>query len=162
MDVVARQVAREGQPVGDRDVAGDVLQAVHREVGLVGEQRMVDLLDEGALAAELGQIAHPPVASGGDLDQLGAQGRVECFQGGGDLLSLVHSHRTGAGGDPDRARHSGEPYDSAAGGEDQPAGPVHQCDLEAADVEEAQQVGAAVELAGSVMRRRTQSTGCGE
>ena len=182
VDVLARQVPGEGQAVGDGDVAGDVLEAVHREVGLLGEQRAVDLLDERALAAELGQVAHPPVAGGGDLDQFGADGRVECL-----CRAARRPARPGARPSGWSGWRSGScatwrlPYDSSSGGQDKPAGPVHQCDLESglggdlgeksihsrlvvvgpgrlweqvvtdvetAEIEVAQQVGAAVELAG--------------
>jgi predicted O-methyltransferase YrrM len=75
VDVFTVQVGGERQALGDRHVAGDVLQTVHRDVDLVVEQRTVDLTDERALATGSGQRSQPPVTVGGDGDQLAGHGQ---------------------------------------------------------------------------------------
>lgn len=58
-------------PHGQGAVGGDVLDAVDGQVRLPCEQGGVDLLGEGALAFDLGEIAQPLVARGPDGNDLG-------------------------------------------------------------------------------------------
>src|SRR5690606_17364139 len=63
--------AGEHEPL--RQLAGEVLRRVDREVGLAGEQRLLDLLDEARLVAGRGgrgRAARPLVAGGTDDDEL--------------------------------------------------------------------------------------------
>jgi hypothetical protein len=89
MDVLPVQVRGEREAFGSGYVAGDVLEAVHREVDPTVEQDTVDLADEGTLAAERGQVAHPLIPGGGDLDEFGRDHGVLGFERSGDLLGLV-------------------------------------------------------------------------
>jgi len=95
VDVLAVEVCGERQAVGDRYVAGDVLQAVHREVDLTGQQRPVDLPDERALATRGGQRPHPLIAMSGDRDQL-----ARCGQHRSHPTRLRQRHWASPGADP--------------------------------------------------------------
>jgi predicted O-methyltransferase YrrM len=75
VDVLPVQMGGERQILGNRHVTGDVLQAVHRDVDLIVEQRTVDLADERALAAGSVQRPQPPVTVGGDGDQCARHGQ---------------------------------------------------------------------------------------
>src|SRR5918998_2714620 len=107
-DVLPRQVRRENEAFGVGHVAGDVFEAVHRNVNPTIEQGAIDLADKGALTAERSQVTHPLVPGGGDLDEFGADRGIPCFERSGDLPGLMQGHRAAPGTDPDRtgARHN--------------------------------------------------------
>jgi hypothetical protein len=92
-DVVAGQVAGEHRAGRDWPVAGDVLHAVHREIGPPLEQRLVDLAGERALAAERGQCALPPVTAGRDRENLDLDVRGDRGELGSDPFDLGQGHR---------------------------------------------------------------------
>ena len=55
--VVARQHAGDLQPLGQPSL--DILQRMHGEVDMAVDQRLIDLLGEQALAADLGKRGDP-------------------------------------------------------------------------------------------------------
>jgi hypothetical protein len=71
-DIERRSPARDcGQPDAFGRLRGQVLQAVHRDVDLVVQERLLDLLGENADRAQLiDALAGEPVAGGADLDEL--------------------------------------------------------------------------------------------
>jgi hypothetical protein len=105
-DVVAPQEGGEDGAGRQRAVGGHVLDAVHGQVGLAGQQCRVDLLGERPLAAEPGQVAHPAVAGGGDGHDLRTDLRPQRGQFGANPLHLGQGHGRGTGDDTDQLRGS--------------------------------------------------------
>lgn len=91
--VLTRQVRGEGRALGQGDIAGDVLHAVHRDVDLAQEQVPVDLLQERTLAAQLGQVTLPAVAGGLDAGKLDPDILDALEEQLTDMLGLGHGHR---------------------------------------------------------------------
>ena len=86
--VLPRQVARQHRPL--RQVGRDVLHRVDRDVDAAVEQRVVDLLGEEALAADVGEgLAEDLVARG--LDDADLEGAVLREVGEGGLVERKES-----------------------------------------------------------------------
>ena len=100
--VVACQHTRNRQPL--REPSLQILQGMHRQINLPGDQRLLDLLDEQALAADLGEqpVLHP-VAGRADRHDLDRSRRGEFGasrnQSIADEGGLAQRHRAAAGPD---------------------------------------------------------------
>lgn len=70
------------------------------------------------LPPSLDRSPPPLVPAGGDLDQFRGHLGVQCAEGGGDLLGLVHGHRARAGTDSDQAGHAGTFWGLASDAQD--------------------------------------------
>ena len=94
----------------DQAVGGGRRQVLGRVDGQVGppvEDGGLDLLDEDALAADLGQGAGPvAVAGGGDDDGLVLEGRVDGRQERGDVVGLPTGQGATAGRGPEPHRRA--------------------------------------------------------
>src|SRR5690606_38853386 len=89
-----------------RDLCGDVLHGVHRDVRPPFEHGALELLDEQALAADLGQRrVEDLVATRCHRHQLDGQARVVAAQQRRDMLGLPEGEAALPGRDPDRAVH---------------------------------------------------------
>ena len=84
---------------------------MHRQINMPGDQRLLDLLDEQALAADLGEqpVLHP-VAGRADRHDLDRSIRGEFGVSRNQAIAneggLVQRHRTAAGSDAEMAgRH---------------------------------------------------------
>src|SRR5690606_36630743 len=103
--ILALGGGRHGQAGGQ--LGRHVLHAVHREVGLAVEQRLLDLLDEQALAADLGQRAVDDAVAGGlddeELDGEAGGGRDQAIA---DVVGLPEGELAAAGRDDESILHA--------------------------------------------------------
>ncbi|GFN04588.1 hypothetical protein Smic_31440 [Streptomyces microflavus] len=101
-DVVAPEEGREDRARGQGPVRGDVLDAVHCQIGLPGQQSGVHLLGERPLALHRAEVTHPLVARRLDGDHLCTGAGVELGQFGADTLHLGECHGRVTGDDADQ------------------------------------------------------------
>jgi hypothetical protein len=86
---------------------GHVLEAVHRQVNLPGQQGLLDLLDEQPLAPDLGQGHILEFVPGGlDDHQFGGQPGVEGLEAGLHPAGLGQGQGTAPGADAHSRRQS--------------------------------------------------------
>ena len=79
---------------------------MHRQVGLVGQQRRFQLLDEQALATDLGQRGVQQLVAAADhRDQADSQPGVQLFKTRLDVFGLPQGQGALAGGDSQMSTH---------------------------------------------------------
>ena len=114
--ILARRERREHE--APRALGGQVLQAVDGQVHAPVQERLLDLLHEEALAADLGQMRRgEPVARGADRHQLDVEARPRAPETRRDLLGLAERQLAAARADADTVGHLASPSAPGAAGE---------------------------------------------